>query len=625
MKTHTFLFWLFSPVYLLAQPTTTNTPALPGEANESWISISNRWSPLTLDQVKKASAKGDLSAEYYLGNVFLSGNGVPKDPVEGVKLIRHAADQGYAKARQHLGFLYARGDGVPQDYAVAAKLYRLAAEQGNARAQNNLGYLYYTGQGVPQDGAEALKWYRKAAENGDEFGQSNLGWAYQKGEGVERDYHLAEKWMREAAEQGRPDFQYRYGNLLENEFDKDGHQIANFAVAAEWYRKAADNGHAKAQFALAELYHGGNLGDDQRPKCIPWYLKAAAQGNAEAKAVIGQLPQFYPGNQLLKQVDITGMLRESAEEGNLDAQYALAHKYASGDGVSKDPVEAFKWMQRAADNPAPSSRVGDAAYELGVMYEKGVGTAPNLSAAHQLYLAAATGYRQPEAAARVGQMFEAGEGVPQDDHKAASFYANVNVSSDHVFYAAPGPGAIEKLLKLWSSSRGFPTAADTAQPGYHAPADLLDEWKGYLTTATSRFYVGEIYYQGKLLPKDVSKAVDCFNQAAKQGSAEAMNRIGELWAAGTMGEPDPKEAATWYRKAANKGLPQAQLNLGRCCAKGEGVSLDKAEAWKWLQLAANQNCPNAADEREKIQRSMTADELNQARSMADSFRVTGSP
>src|SRR5262249_1677074 len=68
---------------------------------------------------------------------------------------RRLAEQGDAHAQYDLGFLYATGQGVPRDYIEAAKWYRLAADQGYAAAQYNLGAVYEGGQGVPQDYVEA--------------------------------------------------------------------------------------------------------------------------------------------------------------------------------------------------------------------------------------------------------------------------------------------------------------------------------------------------------------------------------------------------------------------------------------------------------------------------------------
>jgi hypothetical protein len=254
----------------------------------------------------------------------------------------------------------------------------------------------------------------------------------------------------------------------------------------------------------------------------------------------------------------------------------------------------------------------------------------DVSEAHNLFLQAAAEH-QSEATFRVGQMYEKGEGVPQDDHKAVEFYSNKDRNYNYpdkypngfVEYGGPSDGAIEKLLNLWNQGRGFPTSQDRAESGYREPGALIKYWEGLIKTAKAQFYAGEIYYQGKLVPKDIAQAADWFNKAAAQGSPEAINRIGEMWAAGLNGAPDPKEAANWYHKAAAKGLAEAQCNLGLCYAKGEGVPANPMEAWKWLQLAAEQKFPKAAEERDKIQATMTADQIKNARTLADQINATG--
>ena len=64
-------------------------------------------------------------------------------------LFRQAAEQGHASAQFNLGLMYATGEGVPEDDAEAVRWYRMAAEQGHAGAQFNLGLMYATGGGRP--------------------------------------------------------------------------------------------------------------------------------------------------------------------------------------------------------------------------------------------------------------------------------------------------------------------------------------------------------------------------------------------------------------------------------------------------------------------------------------------
>ena len=116
--------------------------------------------------------------------------------------LRAKAEAGNAAAQFDLGIMYRTGDGVPKDAVEAVKWYRLAAEQGNAKAQTNLGLMYANGDGVPKDQTEAVKWYRKAAEQGNTNAQYNLGNMYNRGEGVPRDLVQAHMWWNIAGAKG---------------------------------------------------------------------------------------------------------------------------------------------------------------------------------------------------------------------------------------------------------------------------------------------------------------------------------------------------------------------------------------------------------------------------------------
>ena len=79
--------------------------------------------------------------------------------------LRPLAEQGDVDAQFYLGLMYIGGDGVPQDYKQAVKWFRLSAEQGDIAGQYTMGGLYNNGQGVPQDYVLAHMWYNIAASN----------------------------------------------------------------------------------------------------------------------------------------------------------------------------------------------------------------------------------------------------------------------------------------------------------------------------------------------------------------------------------------------------------------------------------------------------------------------------
>jgi uncharacterized protein len=90
------------------------------------------------------------------------------DYAKALRLIRPLANDGDASAQFNLGLMYATGQGVQQDNAAAALWFRKAAEQGYALAQSNLGTLYLYGRGVPQDYVRAYMWFSPSAAQGDQ-------------------------------------------------------------------------------------------------------------------------------------------------------------------------------------------------------------------------------------------------------------------------------------------------------------------------------------------------------------------------------------------------------------------------------------------------------------------------
>ena len=182
----------------------------------------------------KAAEQGNADAQYILGVMYDSGEGVRQDYAEALKWYRKAAEQGLVEAQFYLGLMYYSGQGVQQDYAEALKWYRKAIERGNASAQFFLGLMYYSGEGVREDYAEAVKWYRKAAEQGVARAQLNLGWMYASGKGVRQDYAEASKWYRKAAEQGVAGARYNLGLM----YAGGKGVLQSGAAAADWFYKA---------------------------------------------------------------------------------------------------------------------------------------------------------------------------------------------------------------------------------------------------------------------------------------------------------------------------------------------------------------------------------------------------
>ena len=265
------------------------------------------------------------------------------------------------------------------------------------------------------------------------FASSALAGPFEDGIAAARnhDWEAASKLWGPIENQGDANTQFHIGDIL----DKGEIVPNNGLLAMKWYDLAANNGHAEAQFRLAENYYGRAFGMGSPPSddyflAAKWYKKAAEQGNTKAQSKLGYI-------------------------------------FSAGEGVSKDYAEAAKWYRKAADQGN-----GDAQFGLGYLYEQGKGVPQDYAEAVKLYQTAAD---QGEAFAQdsLGQMYETGRGVSQDYLKAY-FWFNLAAAQENY---PEGP--------LTNFSRHRDLAAKHLTPAQLAEAQkLAREWKR--TTQSTR-------------------------------------------------------------------------------------------------------------------------------------------
>ncbi len=128
--------------------------------------------------------------------------------------------------------------------------------------------------------------FHAKAEKGDAESQYWLGLAFSLGKYVpEKDEVEAAKWYRKAAEQNHAAAQYYLGNCYAN-----GEGVAKDEVeAAKWYRKAAEQNFPDAQNSLGVCYRDGRGVAKDEVEGYKWVLLAAGQGDKIAKVNVAVL------------------------------------------------------------------------------------------------------------------------------------------------------------------------------------------------------------------------------------------------------------------------------------------------------------------------------------------------
>jgi len=106
----------------------------------------------------------------------------------------------------------------------------------------------------------------------------------------------------------------------------------------------------------------------------------------------------------------------------------------------------------------------------------------------------------------------------------------------------------------WAASCTFrPNYAPICETPYPGKWYLKLEEQGKLRNAREQYELGKMYYEGKGVALDLTKA------------------------------------AKWYRKSAEQGNADAQFWLGNMYSEGKGVALDLTEAAKWYERAKSAN------------------------------------
>lgn len=131
--------------------------------------------------------------------------------------------------------------------------------------------------------------------------------------------------------------------------------------------------------------------------------------------------------------------RYAAENGQIGATWKLARMYASGDGVTRDDYEAFKFFSEIADQDVEpgspeESYVSDALVALAGYLKTGIPGSPvkaNTVAAQEYYMRAAANYRNPDAQYEMGKMFLKGEGGVKSSVRQAGRWLQLAAEKGH--------------------------------------------------------------------------------------------------------------------------------------------------------------------------------------------------
>ena len=209
-----------------------------------------------------------------------------------------------------LGSMHTSGKGVEQSYVKAEEWLKKAAANGSGDALDLLleitalaiveasgGFnipskppaaIYEQGKSAynSEDYRTAFSIFSKLANEGDQKAQTYMGFLYKyENNAVSQSHPKAAEWFRKAANQGASSAQY---NLAVMYYSGQG-VPQSYEQTIKWYRKAAVQGDSDAQYGLGTLYYNGLGTAENYDIAVSWFKKAAVQNHEKAQAVLKQL------------------------------------------------------------------------------------------------------------------------------------------------------------------------------------------------------------------------------------------------------------------------------------------------------------------------------------------------
>jgi uncharacterized protein len=132
----------------------------------------------------------------------------------------------------------------------------------------------------------------------------------------------------------------------------DAWSKGDFAGAIGQWRDAAAKGDADAQFNMAQAYKLGRGVKQDLDIAADWYQRAAKQGHLQAADSLGHLHHYQN-----KVAAALPLLETSSQRGEPRSQYLLATELFNGVHIGKDWVRAYALMTRASSSGlVPASR-----------------------------------------------------------------------------------------------------------------------------------------------------------------------------------------------------------------------------------------------------------------------------
>ncbi|WDG81387.1 tetratricopeptide repeat protein [Pseudomonas chlororaphis] len=182
-------------------------------------------------------------------------------------LYQKSVEKNHWKAMHNLAELYLRGDGVPKNTNKAIDLYMRMVELEVPLGYYDMSVMVQRGVGVVQSDKSAMQYLIKAANLGNPQALTHIGYIYIY---EKNNDQLGLKLLKCADRQSYADASYKIASYNSN-IDK------NYPVAMYYYQRATALGMRKAALVIESTFADGDFGYKKDEKIALAYSNISSQ------------------------------------------------------------------------------------------------------------------------------------------------------------------------------------------------------------------------------------------------------------------------------------------------------------------------------------------------------------
>lgn len=257
-------------------------------------------------------------------------------------------------------------------------------------------------------------------------------------------------------------------------------------------------------------------------------------------------------------IGVSGAATAPSDEDEIDlAEIVRRPEYGNYRGYAEFKMAHYASARRIWE-ALDERNFGEAAFNLGILYEDGLGVPRDIERALGYYRRGAM-LGSPKAMFRAGVMYWLGApGVAVDRGEGRRYLSMA---------AAAGDSEAQRYL---AAER---TGGDANDPVLRADQALAagraEEYFAILKVAAESNHVRAqtrlawSYESGRGVARDLALAAQWFATAAKGGDGEAMYALAVMYGTGAGQVKDPLQAEQWLQRSAAAGYPAARADLKR--------------------------------------------------------------